>query len=79
MLREEGDNVFQLCHIGRQVSKSSINNIQHQAWLTTYSHLAVINRVEMPKRINSSRLSPTSSEAYHPLPRNRALTMADGS
>jgi len=32
--------------------------LRHQAWLTTYSHLAIINRVEMLERINSSHLSP---------------------
>jgi hypothetical protein len=43
---------------GPAVSKSSINNIRRQAWSTTYSHLAVINRVELLKSVNSSRLSP---------------------
>jgi hypothetical protein len=53
VLREERDDMLELC-----ATSSFDPTYAHQACLTTYRHLAVIDRVEVLKRIDSRRLSP---------------------
>jgi hypothetical protein len=54
MLREERDDVLELCP---HVSRSIYSIRAPRPGLTTYGHLPVINRVDMLKGINSRRLS----------------------
>lgn len=55
MLREEGDDMLELFATSTHTSADAAT-----ARLTTYSHLAVIDRVEMLESIESRGLSPTS-------------------
>lgn len=73
MLREEGDDMLELFATSAHTSADAAT-----ARLTTYSHLAVIDRVEMLERIEGPGLSPHQRQitSCHAI---RLLTTADGS
>jgi hypothetical protein len=79
MLREERDDMLELCTTLAHTSADPYTVYGHRARVTTYGHLTVINRVDMLKCIDSRRLSPHHQRQitnYHAV---RLLTMADGS
>ena len=77
MLREECDDVLELCATSAYTSAYTVYGTK--PWLMTYGHLAVIDRVEMLKRIDSGRLTPHHQRQITSFHTIGLLTMADGS